>query len=133
MLTVSQVSKKVDISAHTIRYYIKIGLIKPERDEFNNYHVFSKETISNLKFVHKAKQLGFTLNEIKQFLKDAEKGEAPCPKVRKIIQQRIEENEAKIKELQAMQKRMQTAIKQWEDLPNEVPTGNSVCCLIESF
>jgi DNA-binding transcriptional MerR regulator len=80
-----------------------------------------------------AKQLGFTLSEIRAITLHAEHGESPCGDVRKIIQNHIAENRTKIEEMLKLQIRMELALQQWEKMPDGIPDGNSVCHLIESF
>jgi tetrahydromethanopterin S-methyltransferase subunit B len=52
--------------------------------------------------------------------------------VREIIVHRIEENKRKIKELQKLQKKMEKSLSDWNNLKDSMPTGTSVCHLIES-
>lgn len=131
-LMISQAAKKVDMTINTIRHYIDLGLIKPKRDPENGYQLFNTTDIQRLNFIKLAKQLGFTLKEIQQMVVDAEKGDSPCPRVRKIIEQRLEENNQKIKELQNMQHRMEKALVDWATMSDGQPDGHSVCSLIES-
>ncbi|MCF6208025.1 MAG: MerR family transcriptional regulator, partial [Ghiorsea sp.] len=58
---------------------------------------------------------------------------SPCPIVREFLERRIADNQQKIKDLTALQKRMQTALKDLETKPDGMPDGSSVCHLIESF
>ncbi|AAK78441.1 DNA-binding transcriptional MerR regulator [Clostridium acetobutylicum] len=67
---IGELSKIVNLSIETIRYYEKIRLIpKPER--FNNrYKKYSEMYIYRLKIIIKAKNYGFTLHEISNFLSE---------------------------------------------------------------
>ena len=69
---------------------------------------------------------------LSHFLNDAKQGNSPCPKVREILQARIEESQLKIQELTELQQRMQQALQQWQSMPDGNPTGDRVCSLIES-
>lgn len=133
MLTVNQLAKESGAPAHVVRYYVRIGLIRPAEKQKNGYRLFSGGDISRLRFIRLAKQLGFTLNEIKQITDHADHGESPCDDVRRIIQHRIDENRAKIEEMQRLQARMEEALERWSHMPNGVPDGHSVCHLIESI
>lgn len=133
MLTVSELAKQSDAPAHVVRYYTRIGLIQPAGEQENGYRLFESKDAARLRFIRMAKQLGFTLNEIKQITQHADSGESPCDDVRKIIQHRIRENRARIEEMLKLQDRMEQALDQWELMPNGIPDGNSVCHLIESI
>lgn len=132
MLTVAEIAKCCGVSAHTVRYYVREKLITPATQTENNYRLFNPQDVIQLRFIRMAKMLGFTLNEIRQILEHAQLGESPCADVREIIQKHIIENEQKIQELQALQVRMEQALKKWQDMPNKTPNGNSICHLIES-
>ena len=133
MLTVNELSIQAGAPAHVVRYYTRIGLIEPSAQQENGYRLFSTRDASRLRFIRMAKQLGFTLSEIREITRHAEHGESPCDDVRQIVQNHIEENRIKIEEMQKMQNRMEQALKQWESMPNGVPDGNSICHLIESY
>jgi len=132
MMTVNQIAKKADVAPDTVRYYSRLGLLKPERNPENGYKLFRVKDVSRLRFIRQAQALGFTLKEITEILGDAEEGSSPCPKVRDIIARHIEENRRKIEELQALQNRMEAALVKWEGMPDGAPDGQHVCHLIES-
>lgn len=132
MFTANSLAKKTNLPVYTVRHYTKIGLLEPIKNSTNGYKVYQESDITRLKFIVAAKELGFTLHEIINILTDADKGNSPCPSVRKIIVHHIEENRRKILELQKQQTKMESALKDWEKLQDSLPTGNSVCHLIES-
>lgn len=132
MMTVNEVAKKAEVAPDTVRYYSRLGLLKPDRNPDNGYKLFHQSDISRLRFIRQAQTLGFTLKEITEILGDAEAGSSPCPKVRDIIVRHIEENRRKIQELQALQERMEKALEKWKSMPDGAPDGKHVCHLIES-
>lgn len=133
MFTVNQLAIQSNAPAHVVRYYARIGLIQPTTQQQNGYRLFASQDATRLRFIRMAKLLGFTLNEIKQITQHADSAESPCEEVRKIIQNRILENRAKINEMMKLQARMEMALAQWKLMPDGVPDGSSVCHLIESF
>jgi DNA-binding transcriptional MerR regulator len=133
MLTVNELAIQSDAPAHVVRYYTRIGLIQPATQQVNGYRLFENEDAARLRFIRQAKNLGFTLNEIRQITQHADSGESPCEDVRKIIQEHIEENRSRIEEMLKLQTRMEKALEQWKLMPNGMPDGNSICHLIESF
>ena len=133
MLTVSEVAKQTGVSAHTVRYYVREGLLLPIKQAENSYSLFSPTEVSRLQFIRTAKMLGFTLNEIRQILENAQMGESPCADVREVIQQHIVDNRRRIEEMQQLQKRMELAVTKWETMPDGMPDGHSICHLIESM
>jgi DNA-binding transcriptional MerR regulator len=132
MLTAGTLARKTHLPVHTVRHYTRIGLLHPSRNAQNNYKVYQPSDAVRLKFIVAAKELGFTLAEINQILDTAEHGQSPCPSVRKIIVEHIEDNKRKIKEMQQLQKKMESALQEWGGLEDSMPNGDSVCHLIES-
>lgn len=64
-MKISELEKKTGLSRDTIRYYERLSLLsKPERDS-SGYRVYSKNNIKELGFIMTAKELGFSLEEIK--------------------------------------------------------------------
>jgi len=132
MMTVADLSKHSGVTSHAVRYYSRIGLLKPGRNPENGYRIFDRTDISRLRFIRQAQSLGFTLEEVADILEESGKGNSPCPKVREILRHRIEENRHKLEELKNLQERMEHALVHWAGMPDGMPDGHSVCHLIES-
>jgi len=132
MMTANILAKKSDVSLYTVRHYTRIGLLKPVRNSNNNYKIYQPSDTVRVRFIKAAGNLGFSLTEIADVLDEAKHGKSPCPMVREIIVRRIEENRRKIKEMQKLQKKMETALENWKQMKNSMPNGDSVCHLIES-
>jgi MerR family Zn(II)-responsive transcriptional regulator of zntA len=133
MMTASVLAKRADVPLFTVRYYTRIGLLKPGRDLRNGYKIYKASDKDRLKFITSAKELGFTLSEIEEILDHAAHNNSPCPMVRDVVEKRIVENKQKIRELQRLQKRLEKASEVWKGMKNSTPDGHSVCKLIESF
>lgn len=133
MFTVNELAIRAEAPAHVVRYYARIGLLKPKRQQENGYRLFGKQDARRLRFIRLAKKLGFTLGEIREITEHADHGESPCGEVRKIIRQRIQENRARIDAMVSLQNRMEQALEVWDSMPDGIPDGDHVCHLIESF
>lgn len=132
MMTATILAKQSDVSLFTVRHYTRIGLLKPIRNLQNNYKVYQPSDTVRVRFIQAAKNLGFSLAEVADILTQAKHGSSPCPMVRETIVRRIEENRRKIKEMQKLQRKMEKALEDWKQMKNSMPTGDSVCHLIES-
>ena len=130
--TVTELANRCNTTPHAVRYYTRMGLLRPERHPENGYRLYDIGEVPWLKFVQRAKNLGYTLKEIKEIMHDADDHKSPCPRVREILMKRIDENRQRLDELLALQIRMEQALKKWGDMPDGVPDGHSVCHLIES-
>lgn len=130
---VTDLANKTGVPPDTVRYYSKIGMLKPARNAENHYQVYGANDARRLRFIRAAKTLGFTLADIRAFFDDAEHGDSPCPRVRALINRHIAETETRLAELTALHTKMVQAIAVWEQMPDAEPTGDSVCALIDSL
>lgn len=133
MLTVTELANRSGTTSHAVRYYTRMGLLRPERNPSNGYRLYEFSEVGWLRFIQQAKRLGYTLNEIREIMHDSDQGQSPCPRVREILLLRIDENRQRLEELMRLQTRMEQALDQWAEMPDGVPDGHSVCHLIESF
>lgn len=132
IMTVKVVASRAGISPHTVRYYADIGLLTPVRRRGSGYREFSEADVHVLRFVPKAKALGFTLAEIRAIVQKSRRAESPCPMVRDIVTQRLSEFGARLNVLAMTHERMRRAAARWKRMPDRVPTGREICHLIES-
>jgi DNA-binding transcriptional MerR regulator len=131
-MTVIEIAQRAEVAPHVVRYYARIGMLKPSRHQDNGYKLFASEDVNRLRFIRQAQSLGFTLAEIGKIFDEVDHGKSPCPRVREILAGRIDENRRKLDEIVALQTRMEKALKAWRRLPDGVPEGHIVCHLIES-
>lgn len=132
-MKVNQLAQNLGITGDTVRYYTRIGYLHPVRNKSNGYKEYSEKDERRLRFILSARQLGFTVEDIGRIIEMAEKGNTPCPMVRRIIDQRLLETERQFSETMALRKRMQAAIDVWQHKPDKAPTGDMICHLIEDF
>ena len=132
-LTAAVLAKRADVPLFTVRYYTRIGLLRPSRNLRNGYKIYKPSDRDRLRFIAAAKELGFTLAEIEEILDHAVHGDSPCPMVREVVEKRIDENRKKISEMKRLQKRLESAADMWKNMENSEPDGHSVCRLIETF
>ncbi len=132
-MRVNELAKHFGVTSDTVRHYTRLGILRPAKDEYNGYKRYGKEDVKRLRFSLSAKHLGFTLTDIQHFLGLTEDRQTPCPVVRQIIQQRLQGVRRELDESYALYQRMQQAIKQWDQMANQLPTGETICELIEHW
>ena len=108
-MLINELSKKTGVSAHTIRFYEKSGLIEGIQDESvksNNYLHYDEVTIEKLEFISDAKSVGFTIKEIGQII-DAWYNEKYSKNQKlEILDDKLISLEQKMKEIKAMKKQL---------------------------
>ena len=132
-MRVTELAKMLGVTADTIRFYTRIGVLLPNKSPVNGYREYSKKDSSRMTFVLSARQLGFSVDDLKQILTEADQKKSPCTTVRRLIDQRLHETEQRFAEMIQLRKRMREAVDEWSSKPNKHPTGTSVCHLIENF
>ncbi|MBA3518797.1 MAG: MerR family DNA-binding protein, partial [Rhizobiales bacterium] len=85
----------------TIRYYEEIGLVRSDR-RGNNYRDYSDKALHNLRFLARARALGFSIEECRQLLSLYADKDRASADVRGLAKAHMKEIDAKIRELQAM-------------------------------
>jgi len=130
---VGELALQCNVSKDTVRFYTKIGLLKPQRNRDNGYQYFSEQDKKRLDFIRRAKYLGYTLKEIKQIIEESQRGSSPCPLVRDLIQRRLMSNKERLTQLIELQHHMEVALAKWRKMPDGVPDGDSICKLIEAI
>ena len=131
-MKVSEVASLVGVTPHTVRYYTSIGLLVPAVDPGNGYRRFKNVDVHRLRFVLRAKRLGFHLDEIVEILGMSDRGRTPCPVVREIVERRITETRERLAEMEALQVRLEQALALWVGMPNGEPDGHATCALIDA-
>jgi len=129
----SEVAKSAGVSADVVRYYSRIGLINPSRNPDNGYRIYTPQDANRVRFIRKAKWLGFTLKDVKTILGEADSGHSPCGEVRRIISERILENQQRLEHLHEIHERMEKAMAFWALQSDSSPGNENICGLIEDL
>src|SRR5438094_8050761 len=101
-LTIGHLARKAGINLETVRYYERRGLLpKPPRNT-SGYRMFPSEAARRLRFIQRAKQLGFSLREIQELLSLRVAPPTKSIEIRARAEAKISDIEAKIKSLESM-------------------------------
>ena len=131
-MQVKDVARQADVPTHVVRYYTQIGLLEPQRDPANRYRMYAPSDVYRVKFIRRAKSLGFTLNEVKAVLGDADAGISPCHEVREIVRKRLADVDARIASLKRLKRQLKKAEDLWSGMPDRPPDHECLCHLIDA-
>jgi len=131
-MQVNELANQAGVKSHVVRYYTQIGLLSPTRDPNNHYRDYRASDVYRVRFILRAKWLGFTLKDVRKILSDADAGRSPCAEVRELVIERAQQNHVRLEELQRLQGRVEEAVAVWQTLPNRTPDHESLCHLIDS-
>ena len=103
-LTIGQLAKQARVNRETVRYYERRQLLQRPSRSIGGYRVFSDDAVKRLQFIRHAKMLGFSLEEIREFLALRVHSVGTCERVRERAQMKITEIERKIESLEQMKR-----------------------------
>jgi len=123
VLRIGEVAKLAEVGIETIRYYEKQGLLAEPDRKPSGYRQYDESVVARLQFIRSAKELGFTLAEIKELLGLWFDAETRCVHVRQRAEQKVADIEDKIRTLQKMKRSLKKIISQCEnrDAVDECP------------
>ena len=103
LLTVSEVSRRTGLSRKALRLYETMGLVEPEERSDAGYRLYGDESLRRIELVNRAKVLGLSLAEAKEFLHVAEGccGENH-PALVALVEGKLAETEQRIAELRSL-------------------------------
>ena len=112
MLKISELSEKTGLSAHTLRYYEKHGLINASNRSEAGYRFYTDSDVRRVQFVKTARNTGFSLEDIGQLLSiRVDKLSHSCQEVTDITRKKLDEVNAKLTELQSMQQTLELLLE----------------------
>ena len=98
---IGEIAQQTGVSVETLRYYEKRRLLNaPPRTE-GGFRLYSDDAVQQVKFIKQAQSLGLTLDDVQQLLigRQRRPAVASCRRVRDLLTRRIEDIDARIKEL----------------------------------
>jgi len=105
-MTIGQVAKLSGVGVETIRFYEREGLLNKPKRRQSGYRVFTPEVVGRIRFIKKAKQLGFSLREIRDLLSLRVDSQATAADLKGRVDAKIEEIDERLRDL----KRMRSAL-----------------------
>jgi len=110
-IAIGELSRRTGCNIETVRYYERIGLLpKPARR--GTYRRYEAGDVERLAFVLRARELGFTLDEVRTLLALATGGQDTCAEVREIAAIHLSNIRIRIADLRAMERALAQAVRQ---------------------
>ncbi|MBN1403867.1 MAG: heavy metal-responsive transcriptional regulator [Opitutales bacterium] len=127
--TIGQLAKEANIGVETIRFYEREGLLPEPRRTHSNYRKYASGALDRLRFVRHAKDLGFTLEEIRRLLSLSENSHADAGTFHVLAEEKIRWIDERISQLQNMRDILSAAV---DSCPGH-GTDKSKCPILELF
>jgi DNA-binding transcriptional MerR regulator len=103
---IGEIAQQTGVSVETLRYYEQRRLLNaPPRTE-GGFRVYSDDAVQQVRFIQQAQSLGLTLDDVQQLLAGRQRrpNVASCRKVRDLLTRRIQDIDARIKELRELRR-----------------------------
>jgi Cu(I)-responsive transcriptional regulator len=107
-LTIGEVARRAGIGVETVRFYEREGLLAEPARRASGYRQYGADAVQRLRFIRRAKALGFTLKEIAELLALRDDPDATRADVRRQAASKVADIEAKVRDLQRMKKALLT-------------------------
>ena len=107
-MSIGRLAERAGVAIDTIRYYERNGLLRPAGRLASGYRRYGDTEFRRLRFIRRAKALGFSLDDIRKLL--AISAERNVAKLRRAAVTRLEDVENRIAELQRVRSGLQTLI-----------------------
>lgn len=112
ILMIGQLARQTGTKVETIRFYEKNGLLPAPSRTDGNYRAYEPGHLSRLSFIRRARELGFSLDQIREFLKLADDRSQSCAAVDAIAREHRKEVERNIEDLTALKSELDRMIDQ---------------------
>jgi len=110
MLTIGTLSRKTGTKVQTIRYYEQIGLMNQPGRTAGGQRRYVEQDLDRLAFIRHSRQLGFSLDAIRELLDLADNPAQPCDEANSIARRQLKQVEQRIKRLNALKKELKRMV-----------------------
>jgi DNA-binding transcriptional MerR regulator len=127
-LRAGEVAAQSGVSRKALRLYEAIGILPAPARTDSGYRMYGPDVLPLLRFVTQARQLGFSLAEIRDIAGIRRSGRPPCPHVQELVRRKVTALDQTLRELGATRRALRTMLATW---PSRRGRGAAVCPHIE--
>jgi Cu(I)-responsive transcriptional regulator len=110
-LTIGDLGKATNTKVETVRYYERIGLLpKPPRST-GNYRTYGAAELNRLSFIRRARDLGFSLDQMRALLSLSDDRTCDCAGIDRIANEHLREVDRKLTDLTALRRELKAVIE----------------------
>ncbi len=88
-MNISQAAAASGLSSKAVRYYEELGLVVPSRDSNNSYRVYSRQDVERLRFLQRARAVGFDLDVCRELLALYADPKRRCEQVKALVMEKV--------------------------------------------
>ncbi len=110
-LTIGHLAKQAGVNLETVRFYERRGLLPRPPRSASGYRLFPADAARRLRFIRRAQELGFSLNEIRELLSLRVSRTTRSADIRERAEAKVADIEAKIRSLESMRRTLRRLTK----------------------
>jgi MerR family copper efflux transcriptional regulator len=115
-LLAGELARRAGVSTDTLRHYERKGVLPKPLRLSNGYRKYPANSVDRVRLIRRALAVGFTLDELAQFLKARDQGQAPCRGVRALAAEKLADLESRLTEMQALRDELRATLADWDGL-----------------
>ena len=108
-LGIGQLARSAGVATSTVRYYEKLGLLRPDARTESNYRAYSPRATERLRFIRAAQGSGFQLSDIREMLALTHSDDPPCAEVDALIDHRLADVRTRLADLRRVERALAKA------------------------
>jgi DNA-binding transcriptional MerR regulator len=124
-----ELARLTGVSADTLRHYERLGILPTSQRTSGGYRKFPASAVERVKLAQQALQLGFSLNELAEILRNHDSGGIPCHRVLNLTEEKLYVLGRRIRELQQTQDYMRKLVGDWRKTLKHTPPGSKAMLL----
>jgi DNA-binding transcriptional MerR regulator len=110
--SIGELAEATDTKVETVRYYERIGILPAPKRTSGNYRAYSADHLARLSFIRRARDLGFTLDQVRALLALADQKKQDCGTVDALAREHLADIDRKISDLKALRRELSGLIGQ---------------------
>ena len=111
-MAIGKLAEIASTKVQTIRYYEEIGLVAPYARSKGGHRLYSSGDVQRLRFIRHARELGFSIEAIRELLELSDNPETSCSAADLIARNHLEQIEIRLKKLRALRKELQRMVEE---------------------
>ncbi|SRR5579883_1020632 len=108
--TIGRLAHAAGVPTSTVRYYERVGLLRPSGRSEGNYRLYGREDLDRLRFIRAAQAIGFTIENILEIVSHDHDEPHLCEDVQKVIENRLTDVEKRMSDLRHVERVLRSAL-----------------------
>ena len=123
---ISDAAAEAGVSADTLRYYERVGLLGPSERTAAGFRRFDDSAAQRVRFIKGAQRMGLRLMDIRDLLEIRDRGACPCGHTRSLLEQRLDQVDDELRRLEGLRHELVDMLDGLDECP-EPPAGTWWC------